>query len=682
MDRVRNFVQPEQFTRDRILICSLALRITLVLYSHIHDYIFKVNFTDIDYLVFSDAAKHVYEGRSPFDRETYRYTPALAWFLLPVVNFPDFGKILFCVCDIVVAMLYFKIMEKETNMLTDKREKSLESIQTTNVVCFWLLNPLCAVISARGNAESIVSMFVLLNILLLQNGKWILAAVVHGALAIHFKIYPIIYLPSVFLYLSSVSLQTTFTDKVKAFFTNWKGYAYVLITLGSFAAIVIFFYNIYGEVFLDEFLLYHVKRRDIKHNFSPYFFILYLANNDEFKSKLIGYFAFIPQILITVANAFRHYDDLPFCWFVTTWAFVSSNKVCTSQYFVWYLVLLPLVAHNIKMSSSRAFSLIAAWFASQGLWLLFAYLFEFEGWDTFVEMFAASCLFLLVNTVCVSQITKSYMVFYLIGLGLGDIEDITVKGLNIVKKCKRVHLEAYTSILCYGLDKSNLEKFYGREVIEADRTVVEQQSDEILDGADTDDVALLVVGDPFGATTHADLVLRAKQKNIPVRVIHNASIMNSVGCCGLQLYNFGETVSIVMWNEGCQPESYYDKIALNKKRGMHTLCLLDIKTKEQSVENMMRGRKIYEPARYLTCSEAASQLLEICKRRQARGEECAYDENTMVVGLARVGWNDQKIVYASMKEMVSIDMGPPLHSMIIPGETHPLEIDMLETFRN
>lgn len=44
------------------------------------------------------------------------------------------------------------------------------------------------------------------------------------------------------------------------------------------------------------------------------------------------------------------------------------------------------------------------------------------------------------------------------------------------RKCKRVHLEAYTSILCYGLDKSKLEEFYGREVIEADRTVVEQNS--------------------------------------------------------------------------------------------------------------------------------------------------------------------------------------------------------------
>ncbi|KAE9414752.1 hypothetical protein Angca_006906, partial [Angiostrongylus cantonensis] len=273
------------------------------------------------------------------------------------------------------------------------------------------------------------------------------------------------------------------------------------------------------------------------------------------------------------------------------------------------------------------------------------------------------------------------MVFYLIGLGLGDVEDITVKGLNVVRKCKRVYLEAYTSILCYGLDKSRLEEYYGRELIEADRIVIEQNSDEILAGADVDDVAVLVVGDPFGATTHTDLVLRAKQKALPVKVIHNASILNAVGCCGLQLYNFGETVSIVMWLDGWEPDSYYDKIASNMEKGFHTLCLLDIKTKEQSIENMMRGRNIFEPPRYLTCSEAARQLLIILERKRKTGIEPVYNESSPCVGLARVGWDDQKIVFCSLKEMSQYDLGPPLHCMILPGQMHPLEVDMLNTFK-
>ncbi len=36
---------------------------------------------------------------------------------------------------------------------------------------------------------------------------------------------------------------------------------------------------------------------------------------------------------------------------------------------------------------------------------------------------------------------------YLVGLGLGDVKDITVKGLEVVKRADRVYLEAYTSLL-------------------------------------------------------------------------------------------------------------------------------------------------------------------------------------------------------------------------------------------
>lgn len=39
---------------------------------------------------------------------------------------------------------------------------------------------------------------------------------------------------------------------------------------------------------------------------------------------------------------------------------------------------------------------------------------------------------------------------YLIGLGLGDASDITVKGLQALRSCSRVYLEAYTSVLTVG----------------------------------------------------------------------------------------------------------------------------------------------------------------------------------------------------------------------------------------
>ncbi|XP_073227729.1 diphthine methyl ester synthase-like [Porites lutea] len=267
---------------------------------------------------------------------------------------------------------------------------------------------------------------------------------------------------------------------------------------------------------------------------------------------------------------------------------------------------------------------------------------------------------------------------YLVGLGLGDAKDITVKGLEIVKRADYVFLEAYTSILCVGQEV--LEEFYGRKIQLADRETVEQNSDLILEHANDKDVAFLVVGDPFGATTHTDLVLRAHQLSIPYQVIHNASIMNAVGCCGLQLYNFGETVSIVLWTDTWKPDSFYDKIAANKKQGLHTLCLLDIKVKEQSVENLMRGKKVYEPPRYMSVNEAVKQLLEIPKTRDLKGEEPVYTGSSVAVGLARVGSTNQRIVCGTMEELLSHDLGPPLHSLVIPGHLHFLEKDMLRMF--
>uniref|UniRef100_A0A8C5QAW4 diphthine methyl ester synthase n=1 Tax=Leptobrachium leishanense TaxID=445787 RepID=A0A8C5QAW4_9ANUR len=264
------------------------------------------------------------------------------------------------------------------------------------------------------------------------------------------------------------------------------------------------------------------------------------------------------------------------------------------------------------------------------------------------------------------------------GLGLGDAKDVTVRGLEIIRSCSRVYLEAYTSILSDG--KEALEEFYGRELLLADRETVEQEADEILQDAKESDVAFLVVGDPFGATTHSDLVLRATKAGIQYRVIHNASILTAIGCCGLQLYNFGETVSIVFWTDSWKPESFYDKIRRNRLSGMHTLCLLDLKVKEQSIENLMKGKKIFEPPRYMTVNQAAEQLLEIIQNRRLLGEELAVTENTICVGLARVGAGDQQIASGTLQQLSTIDLGGPLHTLIISGCMHPLELDMLRLF--
>merc|ERR1712098_555940 len=158
---------------------------------------------------------------------------------------------------------------------------------------------------------------------------------------------------------------------------------------------------------------------------------------------------------------------------------------------------------------------------------------------------------------------------------------------------------------------------------------------------------------------------------------HNASIMNAVGCCGLQLYNFGETVSIPFWTDSWKPSSFLDKIHSNLKSGLHTLCLLDIKVKEQSDENLARGRKIYEPPRFMSCAVACEQLLESLDER-----EISLTPDSPVVCLARVGAGDQSIVTTSLGSAASLDMGAPLHSLVIPGHCHPLEQEALNMWKS
>jgi len=48
------------------------------------------------------------------------------------------------------------------------------------------------------------------------------------------------------------------------------------------------------------------------------------------------------------------------------------------------------------------------------------------------------------------------------------------------------------------------------------------------------------------ATTHSDLVLRARDFNVKVKIIHNTSVFNTIADTGLSLYNFGKVASILL----------------------------------------------------------------------------------------------------------------------------------------
>lgn len=368
----------------------------MLLYGNYQDFVSIVKYTDIDYSVYSDAAQYVVNGSSPYARETYRYTPLLAWMLTPNSTLhPSYGKILFILFDLLTAYLIIAILQRRCSTLVALRWGFL-----------WIYNPLPIVICTRGSSESIILSLVLATIFFFQNSATTIAGIVYG-LSLHFKPYTLpLCLP---LYLASGKIS----DQKKPY---WKSlfcfsYSRLLLVIGAvigFGLPTLFFYQIYGMEFINETYLYHLTRKDVKHNFSIYFYLLYLHHTNE--GILLKLVTFLPQVivLVIISFLFPSKEHLPFTFFLQIYSFVIFNKVCTSQYFLWYLSLLPLLGPNLRMKWTHALLLIALWFFIQVSWLLPAYYLEFEGRNTFIYIWLESIAFFSGNIGILLQVIKNY----------------------------------------------------------------------------------------------------------------------------------------------------------------------------------------------------------------------------------------------------------------------------------
>ena len=266
------------------------------------------------------------------------------------------------------------------------------------------------------------------------------------------------------------------------------------------------------------------------------------------------------------------------------------------------------------------------------------------------------------------------MVLNLIGIGLGDKQDITLKGLETIKHSDFVFLDSYTSLLIKE-DIKELEELYQKEIIVCDRNKVEADENIILEKAKLSNVSLLVIGDVFAATTHIDMILRARKAGIKVNVINNSSIITAIGITGLSLYKFGQIGSIVFPEENWLPKTPYEVLLKNQSVGLHTLFLLDIKRKEPIFKR--QNSKDQEPlTRFMNIKEALDILLLI-EDKEKKG---LITKETPCVGLARIGSDTQKIAYGQLNQVKKIEFGPPLHCLIFPSKLHFMEEEGLSEF--
>jgi len=444
-----------------------------------------VRYTDIDYDVFTDAARYVARGESPYKRHTYRYTPFLAVILSYGYRWKFeryFGRFLFCLADAICGLVILKVRRQNRNVNNNKgrKERTFPTLELQDTL-WWLYNPLPINICTRGSAESFVVLLLVLSAVSLAMAtpvegpksrlwkKATMAGMMHG-LAIHTKLYPIIYTVSFMSHFAKLEDEyinnhnnvashyygwkvemkeqlkdgkkhhdmsdeskvypfpwfepRRFMELVKLWFFRLVSPAPLLFLLTSMLAFGGFTFlaaSVYGPKALEEGLLYHFSRVDHRHNYSMFWYWIYLARSrlaktggDIASSSLstLGKTLMVPQVILLLYSSLGIAPfDLSFALFVQTFFFVAMNKVITAQYFTWYLVLIPLCSERINWSSRDMSAAMTILGMSMLLWLGSAFCLEMKGMTVHVFVWMSSVLFYFANVNMLRMMLKNYQGF-------------------------------------------------------------------------------------------------------------------------------------------------------------------------------------------------------------------------------------------------------------------------------
>lgn len=248
--------------------------------------------------------------------------------------------------------------------------------------------------------------------------------------------------------------------------------------------------------------------------------------------------------------------------------------------------------------------------------------------------------------------------FYLVGLGLNE-KQATLECIEALKSCDKVLIETYTNLIPESSIMA-LEGKIGKKISRLKRMQVEDESRLMLEGTRSNNIALCVPGNPLIATTHVQLLLEAKKLGVKFKVIQGISVQNYLPLSGLDAYKFGRIVTIVAEDKShaYAPESFYDFIEKNKSLGLHTLCLLDIRSEEKE---------------YMTVCEAL-KLLE--KIEEKHGKRIIAE--SVLLGIAGLGSENALIRAGSLEEMKNFPELPLPQCLVVCGQLSEKEREALK----
>ncbi|MFB3113718.1 MAG: diphthine synthase [Nitrosopumilaceae archaeon] len=245
---------------------------------------------------------------------------------------------------------------------------------------------------------------------------------------------------------------------------------------------------------------------------------------------------------------------------------------------------------------------------------------------------------------------------WFVGLGISGVDSISVSTQKLLKQADIVYMEQFTSPISKS-DTAKITKLAKSKLKIAKRWVVEDGT-EILKNAKKKKVVLLAYGDPYIATTHIELRVRAIQEKIKTRTVHAASSLTSlVGEAGLHYYKIGKIVTIM--SELKSMTTPYYVIYKNLIDGNHTLLLLEY---NQDAEFFLEPKN------------ALNALLETEKEQKRK----VIHPSTFVIVASRIGFKNQEITSGKISTLKKIDFGKPPHTIIIPGKLHFTESDAIK----